>query len=119
VLEVEDLTVLTGWAQALAEALASAPECVDVLLANAKAGAPWRDELQIAQPSPQLSEAIYLMGLAARDARDGLMIEDNLTLLQTCCGEGQREEPGLEMLVRRVLKSMLEQLYTRTDSQPN
>src|SRR5262249_38719685 len=31
VLEDEDLTILTGWAQALAEALAYAPECVDLL----------------------------------------------------------------------------------------
>src|SRR5262249_62165315 len=49
VLEAEELTILTGWAQALAEALAYAPERVDVLLANAQAGAAWRDAFQVAE----------------------------------------------------------------------
>ena len=40
VLETEDLSVLTGWAQAIAEAVAYAPECLDTLLADAGADAP-------------------------------------------------------------------------------
>src|SRR5262250_3227138 len=62
----DELTVLTGWAQALAEALAYAPERVDVLLANAQAGASWRDEFQLTQPSPQLSQAISFMRRTVR-----------------------------------------------------
>jgi hypothetical protein len=39
VLETEDLSVLTGWAQAVAEAMAFAPASLDALLAAAGAGA--------------------------------------------------------------------------------
>src|SRR6266478_971973 len=45
VLEAVELTILTGWAEAVAEALACAPECVEALLAAAHAGAPWRAAL--------------------------------------------------------------------------
>jgi hypothetical protein len=34
VLEADELTILTGWAQALAESLEYAPECVEALLAD-------------------------------------------------------------------------------------
>src|SRR5499433_2082985 len=94
VLEGDELTVLTGWAQALAEALAYAPECVEVLLTNAKAGALWRHELQIAEPSAQLSEAIYFMRRAVRAVRSS---EDVPTLdsLQISYGEHPHEEHRL------------------------
>ena len=112
ILETDELTILTGWTQALAEALTYAPECVDVLLANAQAGAPWRDTFQIAEPSPQLSQAIYFMRRAVRAVSfsEG---EPALELLQSSSMEGQREQLGLEMLVFRLLQSMLEQLRTR------
>ena len=35
-LESDELTILTGWAQALAEALTYEPECVEALLADAR-----------------------------------------------------------------------------------
>src|SRR6516165_2145841 len=116
VLEADELTILTGWAQALAEALAYAPECVDVLLANAQAGAPWRDEFQLTEPSPQLSQAIYFMRGAVRavTSPEGM---PTLDALQISWGEHGPEEQGLETLVRRVLRSMLEQLLTRHPTQ--
>jgi len=112
VLEGDELTVLTGWAQALAEALAYAPECVEVLLANAQAGAPWRDEFQLTQPSPQLSQAIQFMrqAITAVTSQGGM---PKLDALRISYGAHPREEPRLEMLVRRVLLSMFEQLRTR------
>jgi len=112
VLEGDELTVLTGWAQALAEARAYAPECVEVLLANAQAGAPWRDEFQLTQPSPQLSQAIQFMRQAVRavTSQEGM---PKLDALRISYGEHPREERRLEMLVRRVLLSMFEQLRTR------
>jgi hypothetical protein len=112
VLEADELTVLTGWAQALAEALAYAPECVQVLLANAQAGAPWRDEFRLTEPSPQLSKAIQFMRQAVRavTSQEGM---PKLDILQTSYGEQPPEEHRLEMLVRRVLLSMCEQLRTR------
>jgi hypothetical protein len=116
VLEADELTILTGWAQALAEALAFAPECVEVLLANAQAGAPWRDEFQLTEPSPQLSQAIYFMRRAVRAVtpQEGM---PTLDALQISWGEHRPEEHGLETLVRRVLLSMFEQLRTRQPTQ--
>jgi hypothetical protein len=50
-LELDELTILTGWAQALSEALAYAPEYVERLLTDAQPGAPWRAAMEIAEPS--------------------------------------------------------------------
>jgi len=46
-LESDELTILTGWAQALAEALVYDPECVEALLADAQGNSPWRAKLGI------------------------------------------------------------------------
>ena len=58
VIEVDDLTILTGWAEAVAEALAYTPARAQAVLADARPGAPWRADLGIAEPSPRLSDAI-------------------------------------------------------------
>jgi hypothetical protein len=58
VLDVDDLTVLTGWAEAAAETLAHAPDRIPALVADARPDAAWRSELGITEPSPQLGEAI-------------------------------------------------------------
>ena len=111
-LEADELTILTGWAQALAEALVYAPECVDVLLANAQAGAPWRDEFHLPEPSLQLSKAICFMRQAVRVITSQERVQA-LETLESLCEKRESEEQGLEMLVHRVLQSMLEQLRTR------
>ena len=112
VLETDDLTILTGWAQALVEALAYAPECVEALLADAHGDAPWRAALGLPEPSWQLSEAIYFIGRVIRavTSLEGVLMLDALQLL---CQEDRSEEHGLEKLVRRVLRSTLYQLRAR------
>jgi hypothetical protein len=112
VLEADELTILTGWAQALAEALAYAPECVEVLLADAQAGAPWRARFGIAEHSQQLSEAIYFMGKTVRAVAPP-QGPPTLDALLISCREDRPGEQGLERLVRRVLRSTLEQLRIR------
>jgi len=112
VLEADELTILTGWAQALAEALVYAPERVEIMLANAQADAPWRAALQIAELSPQLSKAICFMRQAAR----AVMSQEDMPTLdawQSSCAEHLPEDDRLEMLVHRVMQSMLEQLRAR------
>jgi hypothetical protein len=112
VLEAEELTILTGWAEAVAEALTYAPERVESLLADAHAGAPWRAELRIAEPSQQLSEAIHFIGRAvgAVTPAGGAPTFDALLMSSR---EDRADEPGLDRLARRVLRSRLEQLRTR------
>src|SRR5262249_40429085 len=50
-LEVLEITVLTSWAEAVAETLAFGPERVEAALADASAGAPWRAALGVAELS--------------------------------------------------------------------
>jgi hypothetical protein len=111
-LEADELTILTGWAQALAEALAYAPECVEVLLADAQAGAPWRATFGIAEPAQQLNEAIYFMGQTVRAVAPP-QGAPTLDALLISCREDRPAEQGLKRLVRKVLRSTLEQLRIR------
>jgi hypothetical protein len=112
VLEASDVTVLTAWAEAVAELLAHAPERVDTLLTQARAGAPWRAALGLPEPSPQLNMAIETMGRIVRGATstDGRPTFD--ALLATA-DEDSSDQDALEYVVRRVLLSTLEQRWTR------
>ena len=60
-LAAEELTILTSWAQAAADALMFAPERIGAVVADARAGASWRAGLGIPQPSPSLEHAISSM----------------------------------------------------------
>ena len=116
VLEVEDLTILTGWAEGVAEALAHAPARAGGLLADAQAGASWRTAFGISGPSPRLSEAIESIreALAAATPIGGAPSFDALL---NSVREDRADEPALSELVRRVLQSTLEQLRTRQTTQ--
>jgi hypothetical protein len=106
-LGIEEVTILTSWAEALAEALVSAPECLEAVLADARTGAPWRAALGIAEASAQLDEAIETMRRTARAAAttdavptaDALMARsetfppvnaDPRGCLAECCGRRSR-----------------------------
>src|SRR5262249_33359782 len=58
VLEAGELTILTSWAEAVAEALVFATQRIEAVPADAQAGAPRRAELRISEPSPPLNPAI-------------------------------------------------------------
>jgi hypothetical protein len=111
-LEVEELTVLTGWAQAVAETLAYAPERVLGLVADARPGERWRAALKIAEPSPKLSEAIDIIDQIVRTSAppSGSLTLDALIAATT---EDRPGEANLARLVRGVLRSTLEQRSTR------
>ena len=110
--ESDELTVLTGWAQALAEALAYDPECVEALLADAQENTQWRAMFGMPEPSPQLSQAIYFVSQTVHDVAS---LDGNLTLdaLHISCLEDWPAEDALARLARRVLRSTLEQVRTR------
>jgi hypothetical protein len=61
-LEAVELTILTCWAEAvaeaLAEALAASPDQLNTILDDARAGAPWRRQLGVAEPSAELASAL-------------------------------------------------------------
>lgn len=63
-LDATELSVLFGWAEAVADAMVDGRSVADVL-ARASAGAPWRAAAGTPEPSARLQEAIDLLGLAA------------------------------------------------------
>jgi len=111
-LTADELTILTSWAEAIAEALSFAPASIGVLGADVQPGARWRDELRIREPSPSLRDAINGMIQTARTAlAAGGDISLDTALLAT---EGsQPDQSPLDRLARAVLRSALQQRQTR------
>jgi hypothetical protein len=107
-LTADELTILTSWAEALAEALAFAPASIEALAADAQPGARWRDELQVGEPSPPLRRAINRMAqtaLTAAAAGD----DPPLEAARLAAGGSQPRESALDSLARAVLLSALQQ----------
>jgi hypothetical protein len=111
-LEVEELTVLTGWAEAAAEALAHAPERASSVLADARSDAGWRATLGLAAPSEKLGEAIDCMREAIRAASPPAG-PSALETIASGLREDRPAEQELDGLVRRVLLAMIEERSTR------
>jgi hypothetical protein len=53
-----ELTIVTAWADAVAEAMEHAPQRLAGVLADARPGAPWRRDLDLPEPSPALATAL-------------------------------------------------------------
>jgi hypothetical protein len=116
VLESDEVTVLTGWAEAVAEALAHAPERTADVLAEAGSGAPWRTAMGLAQPVDRVSDAIESLRrfVVASATADGPPTYDALL---AAAGRNHPDEQPIDGMVRRVLLSMLEERYTRRPTQ--
>jgi hypothetical protein len=115
-LEVDELTLLTGWAEAAAEALTHAPERASPVVADARSGAGWRPALGCAEPSQRLSEAIDCLGRAVRAASPPGGAP-TLKAMVTALRDSPPGEQELDGLVRRVLLAMLEERGTRQREQ--
>jgi hypothetical protein len=115
-LETEELTILTSWAEGLSEAAAHAPNRVTELLAAARAGTSWRAELGLPDLSPRLADAIDSLGRVVRriTAPAGSSFFDALL---TVADEDRPDENELDALARHVLLSMLEERRTRQSSE--
>ena len=111
-LTADELTILTSWAEAMAEALAFAPRSIEALAADAQPGAGWRDELRVCDPSPPLRHAINGMAQTARTAvAAGGDPPLNNALL--AAEDSQPDQSALDGLARAVLRSALQQRQTR------
>jgi hypothetical protein len=110
--KVDELTILTGWAEAMAEVLTYAPQDAETLLAEARSGATWRGELGLPDLSPQLSQAISAMGQVVATAAQigGLPTFDSVL---SAASQDRSGESEVETLVRRVLRAMFEERRTR------
>jgi hypothetical protein len=111
-LNIEELTILTAWAEGVAEILAHAPANAAELLADACPGARWRGAFRLPEPSAQLGRAIELM-------RQHVLASPNLygapgfDAALSMCEEDRPREGQLDGLVRQVLRAMLEERATR------
>ena len=117
VLEMDELTILTVWAEAVAEALGYAPERTVDLLAEARPGANWRGALGLSEPSARLGEAIDSLVRIVQVAAPygGPPTFDEML---TAAAEDPTGEPALDRMVRRALLSMLEERRTREPVEP-
>lgn len=107
-LEPDELTILTSWAEAAADALVFAPKRIEAVPVAAQAGASWRARLRIPEPSPSLSHALSSMTQAVRStAATGA--GPPLDALRQGIGDSQPDEPALDRLVYAVLRTALEQ----------
>jgi len=106
-LETDELTILTGWAQAAAEALAYAPERARAVLADARPGAAWRAALEIPEPSTRVSDALECVAQAIRLAAPtaGPPTFDTVLIAPQ---DDRPDEHELARLGCRVLRSTLE-----------
>jgi hypothetical protein len=107
VLESQELTVLTAWAEAVVEAVSHAPERAADVLAEGGPGAQWRAAMGLPEPSGRLGAAIASMeqAVGALDVSDGKPTSDALLAAAA-------QDP-VDGLVRRVLLAMLEERRTR------
>jgi hypothetical protein len=117
-LDVDDVTVLTGWAEAVAETLARAPERIPALLADARSGAAWRPALGVADPSPQLEKAIASIG-AVIDGATPAGGPPSFDAVLAASRENRAGEQPLDELVRSALRATLEQLLSRQAVAPD
>jgi hypothetical protein len=112
-LDSDELSILTCWAEGVSEAAAYAPERIDTLLGQARAGAEWRSEFGLPEPTSRLADAMESLGRAAGEASSQL----GIPLFDALLAAASEDRPGeerLDQLVRRVLLSMLEERRTRT-----
>ncbi|TFV89796.1 hypothetical protein [Blastococcus sp. CT_GayMR16] len=106
-LDAPDLTIVTAWSDAVAEALEHAPEQVDALVDDARPGTPWRRDLGLPEPSEPLAEALTAVADIVEAVQPGGKVPRDaaiLALLQTASADG----PAAASLARAVLRSALE-----------
>ena len=111
VLELDELTILTAWAEGVSEAAAFGPERIDLLLAAARPGAPWRAKLGLPEPSPRLVDAIESLGRLAQAVplqADASSFDDLLT-----AAEEDHPDGKIDHVVRHTLLAMLEERRSR------
>ena len=104
--------MLTGWAEAAAEALAHAPERAFAVLSEARAGSVWRQVLGLAEPSQELDSALDSMGKAVQAASEAGEPRTPEQLAAALRVEIAGEQ-DLDGLARRALLAMIEERGTR------
>ena len=108
-LDTRELTILTSWAEALADAIALAPDRVDRVLADARGGAPWRSRAGVDEPSPELAAALDALGRATTGSGDG---DVTVERARAATHTGPDEVAPSGRLALRLLRSALESRHS-------
>jgi hypothetical protein len=88
-LTAAELTILTSWAEMLAEALSSAPDRIAAVLEDARPGAPWRAGAGLEEPSPELAAALWDL----KEIVDSTAGERGPTVASVVAAIESREDP--------------------------
>jgi hypothetical protein len=112
VLNVDDLTILTGWAEGVAETLAYAPHQTLPLLGDAGAGASWRGSLGLLEPPGPVARAIEALERLVQSSTQG-QGTPTFDAVLAATQSPEPKESALDGLARRVLRSTLDQLRSR------
>jgi hypothetical protein len=113
VLDASELTILTSWAEAVADALAFAPMRVAAVSVSAQASSAWRAELRIPEPGTSLRLAIDGLVRIVRTA-GGTSDGPSLAGLLQAVGNHQPDELAVDRLVRAALRSALDRRRAST-----
>jgi hypothetical protein len=110
VLEAFELTVVTSWSQAVADAVRS-PEAVDVLLAEAQSGATWRRRVGLAEPSKELAAALETLERIVRSAAvrgHELTVHQLLATAEKTCNDREALTRAVATAVRSACRRHVE-----------
>jgi hypothetical protein len=99
-LEAVELTILTCWAEAVAEAIRASTDQLNTILDDARAGASWRRQLGVAEPSADLASALEDLART--------VVSGTPTVEAVLAAMDERPRTGdYSYLVRAILRSKL------------
>ena len=110
----DEISILTSWAEAIADAFAFAPGRLDDLRRHALGEAKWRAAFGLPEPSGQLTSAMQDMLSAVNAGADAG--DTPLDLSATERLDRHPGRSGFQILTRRILRSILEQRRARQQS---
>jgi hypothetical protein len=110
-LGLDELSIVTSWAEAAAETVAFDPERIPEIFADARSGAAWRGRLGLPEPTAELDDAFRSMARAT-DAAGAEAGGRSLDGLLRALDEVRPGESALDRQVRRALGAMLEERQT-------
>jgi hypothetical protein len=107
-----ELTIVTAWAEAVAEAMEHAPERVAGVLADARPGAAWRRDLDLPEPAAALATALSAVcdAVAAAGGADDVV----LTVLGDAPPDGDAPVALATAVLRTALESRRDQRAVRS-----
>jgi hypothetical protein len=104
-LDIDEVTILCCWAEAVAEALAYAPERLGETMSEARGVSSWRSAMGLDEPTPALTQALDILGnLLSTMPADQRRLDNALLTL----GDVPESATPLEAMVQVALRAGVE-----------